>query len=198
MSPSRSLPNRKFGPSTTALARRQSNDDAIKELAGRQAEQSQVRGISNHGVHAQVAEQFGFALGPSQRGRRGFRPQQDNRVRIKGEHRHRTAHLPRLLLQAFDQPRVPAMDAVEVPDGDRSLGQRRGKAVQRPNQVFQLNPQTPAARLGTRDFRRNSLGGCLMGCKISRPRHGGGAGMPCHGQTVPANRPDSNGSCRLG
>jgi hypothetical protein len=69
-------------------------------------------------------------------------------MRVEREHRRRAANLVCLLSQAFDQPRMPAVNPIKVSDRDGSAGQGRRKVIKRTNGMLPLNPQPRRAVTG--------------------------------------------------
>ena len=97
-----------------------------------------VGGIDQHGVDAQLGEDFDLPLEPDQRlgGRLG--PQDSRRRRIEGEHHGRPAHSLGHRPQPLDQPRMAEVDAVEVADGHGAAAERFGEIVEAAEEVHEV------------------------------------------------------------
>ncbi len=105
--------------------------DALEELIGRKPQQRFVGRIGDGRIDAQFGQQFRFAVGPRQRGRRFFGAQQSHGMRIEREHDGRAAYAARFGQQSLYDLRVPHVHAVEVAD-------RHGAAANRIRQCFQI------------------------------------------------------------
>ena len=87
ISPLRSLPKQKFGPSTIPWARSSADDDRVEELLRRQLQELAIGRISHHASRPRLLEQFRLVFERGEARRNMFRPQELQRMRIK-RHNH--------------------------------------------------------------------------------------------------------------